>query len=233
MSWNWPAVVQIALTGTILAVLLHASAGLREYGYARCAGMDARDRGERQRGALQRWLWLVGVASAGTALLLTRDPHQLSTWLALLWFGCLFELLALAAVLDEATLRVPDALSLPLIAACLLSAATRAGNWVPDPQDSLMGAGLGMALGSTAPLLGSWLIERRDERSVGEADTLLFCALGAALGAMSLLLAVATASLVSLALRRWLRRGDGALPFVPGLYAGAVVVIVLRLVEIV
>ncbi len=102
------------------------------------------------------------------------------------WIGgaalsaCVGAYLAVIAVIDLKTLRIPDGLSLPLVAAGLLFAATgpRAGL-----ADGLIGAGAGFLV---LALFGEIFFRLRQIEGLGLGDAKLFAAAGAWLGWQSL-----------------------------------------------
>ncbi len=135
------------------------------------------------------------------------------------WLGALlgWTLMALAAI-DLREMVLPDALTLPLIAAGLVVAALA---W-PRPLDHLIGAVAGGALFAA---LG-WGWERLTGReALGLGDAKLFAAAGAWLGwqALPSVLMIAALAGLALALARALAgRGglEAPLPFGPALAAG-------------
>lgn len=124
-------------------------------------------------------------------------------------------LLALALI-DGHHGRLPDALTLPLLALGLAAAAFLPIGGLVGPLDSLLGAALGYAVFVAVGLAyRRW----RGREGLGRGDAKLLAALGAWLGPQGLaptILLGATAALV-VALVSGLRRGDDALPFGPWL----------------
>lgn len=138
-------------------------------------------------------------------------------WIGWLGAGLGWTLLALAAI-DLRELTLPDALTLPLIAAGLGVAALA----FPQPLDHLIGA----ALGGTAFAALGWGWERVTGReALGLGDAKLFAAAGAWLGWQglpSVLLFAALAGLAMALARAVTGRGGlrTPLPFGPGLAIG-------------
>lgn len=127
-------------------------------------------------------------------------------------------LLALALI-DLRTFRLPDALTLPLVAAGLLLAATGVpgGLALPSPADAALGAAAGFV-----GLAGiRWLYARvRGVEGLGLGDAKLAAAGGAWLGWAALpwlLLVAASAALAGAWLVHRSLRGDLAVPFGPAL----------------
>lgn len=123
--------------------------------------------------------------------------------------------LALIAVIDIRTYRIPDWLSLPLVAAGLLRAALEGERpW----SAYLIGAAAGYA---SLALFGEIYFRARGREGLGLGDAKLFAAGGAWLGwqALPVLLAVsATAGLVFALVTR--RRSAAAVAFGPWLAVG-------------
>ena len=104
---------------------------------------------------------------------LTFGPD--AVW-AVLLSGGLGVWLAAIAVIDARTLRIPDWLSLPLIAAGLLAAAFGPAAGLAD---RLIGAGAGFL---TLGLVGEVHFRLRQREGLGLGDAKLFAAAGAWLG---------------------------------------------------
>ncbi len=124
--------------------------------------------------------------------------------------------LARIAVIDAATLRIPDRLSLPLIAAGLVLAFAGPGGFGPA---HLAGAIAGFVLFA---VIGEGYFRLRGIDGLGLGDAKLFAAAGAWLGWRHLalvLLIAAVACLLAALLRPAARRG-GALAFGPWLALG-------------
>jgi leader peptidase (prepilin peptidase)/N-methyltransferase len=122
-------------------------------------------------------------------------------------------------LIDLRTLRLPDALTLPLLAAGLGLAIARvpADLALPDPWDAV----LGVAAGLLVLLAIRWLYARaRGIEGLGLGDAKLAAAAGAWLGWEALpwllLLAASTALVAALIVHRRLR-SDLAIPFGPAL----------------
>lgn len=137
----------------------------------------------------------------------------MTPWLDLAATPILAAVLWAIARIDAATFRIPDRLSLPLIAAGLGLAALRIGG---IPWEALLGAGLGYA-GLAA--LGTWIYRRRGVEALGLGDAKLVAAGGAWLGAAALpwliLLSAGSALIWALATRNT----SGALAFGPWIAA--------------
>jgi leader peptidase (prepilin peptidase) / N-methyltransferase len=127
--------------------------------------------------AVTTWLLIAGYLALALPVLWSR-PHTLAVFLPTLGLGA--TLIALS-VIDLATMRLPDALTLPLIAAGLLCAAVLKwdGNTAGDLQWRVLAAALGYGL-----LLGvAWLYRRlRHRDGIGLGDAKLLAASGAWLG---------------------------------------------------
>lgn len=127
------------------------------------------------------------------------DPAIVSVTAALL------AVLARIAWIDVARLRIPDALSLPLIAAGLAVAVLLP---VRPLTDHLAGAVAGYALFA---VIGAWFFRRRGIEGLGLGDAKLLAAAGAWLGWQALPWVVLIGSLGALGLalsRPAARRGD-------------------------
>jgi leader peptidase (prepilin peptidase)/N-methyltransferase len=135
--------------------------------------------------------------------------------------------LLVLAIVDAATLRLPDIVDLPLIAVGL---AASAAGWIGAAQpfwprllDHLAGAGLGYAA-----LAGLAMLYRRarGRSGLGMGDAKLTAAGGAWLGAAALpsMVLIGCAVAFGWVAIRWLRSGQTSLqrplPFGPGLAAG-------------
>ena len=116
---------------------------------------------------------------------------------------------------DLARMRLPDGLTLPLVAAGLALAAVRAGGW---PLDALAGAAAGWLL--VVGLRALWMAWRGRD-AIGMGDAKLLAAAGAWVGWAPLPRVILVASLGALA-AAVLRGHDRAapLPFGPWLCAG-------------
>lgn len=126
--------------------------------------------------------------------------------------------LAWIAWIDARSLRIPDVLTLPLIAAGLALAGTRGGPGVDAAVDHLAGAALGFA---SLGLIGHLYHRRTGQEALGLGDAKLFAAAGAWLGwqALPQVLLIAALSGLSFALLR--RHGTGQpLAFGPWLALG-------------
>jgi leader peptidase (prepilin peptidase) / N-methyltransferase len=101
--------------------------------------------------------------------------------------------LAVIAVIDARTRRIPDLLSLPLIAAGLAIAY-----WLPllPIQHHLIGAVVGYAL---LAAIGAWYFRRTGTDGLGLGDAKLFAAAGAWLGWQALPMVLLIAALGGLA----------------------------------
>jgi leader peptidase (prepilin peptidase) / N-methyltransferase len=127
----------------------------------------------------------------------------------------LLSALALIAVIDFRTYRIPDWLSLPLIAAGLLWAALEGERpW----SAYLIGAGAGYA---SLALFGEVYFRARGREGLGLGDAKLFAAGGAWLGwqALPVLLAIAATAGLAFALATR-RRAVSAVAFGPWLAVG-------------
>lgn len=144
---------------------------------------------------------------------MTAAPIILPLWLALgAGFGLTLALLRVAQV-DLATLRIPDAVSLPLIGAGLGLAALSPA---PALADRLIGAGTGFLL---LAVIGEVYFRWRQSEGLGLGDAKLFGAAGAWLGwqALPLVLALAAAAALIWAV---VRRRHGVQAFGPWLALG-------------
>lgn len=147
---------------------------------------------------------------------------QTVVWLGLT--GALFANLIAIAVVDLKTFRIPDALSLPLIAAGLVLA------WaLPDVlrfdttfADHLVGACAAFLLFAA---LGEAIHRRTGQEALGLGDAKLFGAAGAWLGWQALpgVLLVASLSGLTAALLIRRKRGASAIAFGPWIALGFIV----------
>jgi prepilin signal peptidase PulO-like enzyme (type II secretory pathway) len=117
-----------------------------------------------------------------------------------------FPLLAVAAIIDFYTARLPDRLTLPALAAALAVAGAGTGAGA-----ACSGAAIGLASGTLIAVLRP--------RSAGLGDAKLLGALGGAMGPGALALGVAIAA--AMALPAGLARKGAALPMGPYFTAGA------------
>ena len=139
------------------------------------------------------------------------------TALALLATALLSGALVAIARIDAATLRIPDALSLPLIAVGLLWAAL-----LPPPAflHHLIGAATGYL---SLALIGEAYFRKTGAEGLGLGDAKLFAAAGAWLGWQALpqvLLIAATCGLIFAVIRRRHPEQPRALAFGPWLALG-------------
>ncbi len=156
----------------------------------------------------------LAAAAIGTAAATVAPSLEAAGVVALVgWW-----LLALALI-DLRTFRLPDALTLTLLAAGLGLATARlpVDLVLPDPRDAALGA----AAGCLVLLSIRWLYSRtRGVEGLGLGDAKLAAAAGAWLGWAALpsllLFAAATALVGALVVHRRLR-GDLAVPFGPAL----------------
>lgn len=153
----------------------------------------------RQDEALETVIW---IGSAGTAQLLAT-------------LGLLAVLVAIAAI-DLRSLRIPDALSLPLVAAGLAVAPALRGTAFADHA-----IGAVAAFGLFA-LIGELHFRRRGTEGLGLGDAKLFAAGGAWLGWQALPMVLLIAALGGLA-GAAVRGRDRPLAFGPWLAAGIAV----------
>lgn len=144
---------------------------------------------------------------------MTAAPIVLPLWLHLCAGLVLTLALLRIARVDQATLRIPDAISLPLAAIGLGLAALS-----PPPAlaDRLIGAGAGFLL---LALVGEGYFRWKGREGLGLGDAKLFAAAGAWLGwqALPWVLAIAAAAglIAALVMRR-----SGPLAFGPWLALG-------------
>lgn len=149
----------------------------------------------------------------GTGPVLTAAPIILPLWLAIFAsVGLTLALLRVAQV-DLATLRIPDAISLPLMAAGLGLAALAPA---PALADRLIGAGAGFLLLAG---IGEMYFRWRRSEGLGLGDAKLFGAAGAWLGWQALPLVLALAAGGALIWGLVLRK-RGVLAFGPWLALG-------------
>jgi leader peptidase (prepilin peptidase)/N-methyltransferase len=180
------------------------------------AGLASTPGVRRLAGGAATPVWLlpaIDLALAGTTVAVTTEPVEAALALALGWS------LAALACIDGLVLRLPDLLTLPLIALGLGLGAWRCG----DPwRDHLIGAVAGYAV-----LAGlGWAYERLRRRpGLGLGDAKLLAAAGTWLGWSALpdVLLIACAGGFAWVGVRLLRHGRsalaGALPFGPPLCA--------------
>ena len=163
------------------------------------------------------WYPLVELTAAGHGLIaVTRLPRPAAKLAALLGGGRL----ALGAS-DHVAWLLPDALTLPLLAAGLLIAWLGAGPSPLQPAVAPISAALGAVAGYGA-LAGLALLYRhfRRREGLGLGDAKLLAAAGAWLGIERLPLVLLMAALLGLLtalLRRGPLRSDTAVPFGPAL----------------
>ncbi len=143
---------------------------------------------------LTAWLLIAGYLAVAVPVLWSR-PH---TWAVMLPTLSLGATLIALSVIDLATLRLPDTLTLPLIAAGLLFAAVLKwdGNEWADLRWRFLAAALGYGL-----LFGlaSLYHRLRNRHGIGLGDAKLLAAAGAWLGLEGLAPTLLVASLSALA----------------------------------
>jgi leader peptidase (prepilin peptidase)/N-methyltransferase len=156
--------------------------------------------------ALGLWLWAVYKMPVVTQAQELADPKPVASWIIAAGFGLGWTLLVLATV-DALALRLPDILTLPLIAAGLVV------SWFLPERDLL-----GHAIGAVAGFASFWSIAffyraARGQDGLGMGDVKLAAAAGAWLGWQALAFVVLIACAVGLV---WvgiavMRRGRAAL----------------------
>lgn len=157
-------------------------------------------------------------------------PRTLSFWPDMVRLLCVLVLLAGAARCDLACRRIPNPLSLAMLAVAVLGAAA---NLIAFGRDGLVLAG--GSLLSAAVMFGVLMLCRFFSRGgIGYGDIKIISALAAALGLYGVIgtllaaqIAALLAALLLLALRR-IRFRD-SLPFAPFLYLGYIVWLWLRM----
>ncbi len=161
--------------------------------------------------------WRYPVIEATTAVLFALTYHQLGWGLELVEAWLLLAVLTVIAVIDLEHQIIPDAISLPAVAAGLvLSFVTPSRSWID--------AALGIAVGGAIPFAAIVL----SRGGMGGGDIRLGAVIGAFLGwklaALTFFLAVVLGGVVATALLIAGRRGrKDRIPFGPFLAASAVV----------
>lgn len=148
---------------------------------------------------------------------MTADP----VWLVLT--AGLALVLAVVAIVDWRTFRIPDALSLPLLAAGFAGASARPDLFpAPGIGHHLIGALVAFLLFAA---LGEALYRRTGQEALGLGDAKLFAAAGAWLGWQSLpmVLLIASGAGLVFALARGRRLAAEGLAFGPWLALGFLV----------
>jgi leader peptidase (prepilin peptidase) / N-methyltransferase len=209
LAARWPALDRSFILGRSRCAACGASLGWREtvplWSWLRQRGRC------RQCNAAIGWLPLLAeVAAAAIVVIAWATLAPAAAMLATLlgWW------LLLLALVDAEHGRLPDVLTLPLLALGLAAAALAPLPGLASPLDSALGAALGfLVFYLVARLYAAW----RGRPGLGLGDAKLLAALGAWLGVAGLAPLILTAALAGLgvALASGKRRPEDAIAFGP------------------